>query len=609
MVSAPDFRAAEATAGGVLVASPHDLSIERRFLRLTRQANAGYGSHLCTSKFMFGTIRKHSKSLWWIIIAAIIVTFVYWGAQGTRGDKSRGGYNYGSIGGRAISEREYHNAAQEARLAFFFSSGGEWPEVAGKKFGYDEQRDAYQRIFLARKMEDLGIYISDDLAARMAGDRIRRISRGQPMSLDDFAKKVLASGGATVADFQRLTAHEMGVQQLITVAGIGGDLLPPQEIQALYARDNTEISAQVVFFSLSNHLKTATAPPEKLAEFYTNYMAEYRIPERVQVTYVKFPFTDYTNQFNQFMLGLTNLAEIIEANYQRLGTNYFSEAKSPAEAKAKVREKILMDESAKLAGSNANVFATGLYNVTSNSPTTTTLASFAKEGGLTAKVSQPLSGQEPSSEFDVNANVMQAVFALTPQDPVTEPVIGNDAAYVFGLARRLPSENPPFESVRERVARDYQFAEAAVAARNEGSAFQVAATNGLIAGKTFAAICDEAKQTPVSPAPFSRSTRKLEDIEKHVELNRFKQAAFSTQPGNVSIFVPTGDGGFVVHVRSRLPLNETKMRADLPGFTKAAQQALHNDAFQEWFQREATVGLRDTPLMRQPQQQMSGTRK
>ncbi|NOS71893.1 MAG: hypothetical protein HOP33_18430 [Verrucomicrobia bacterium] len=558
---------------------------------------------------MFGTIRKHSKSLWWVIIAAIIVTFVYWGAQGTRGDKSRGGYNYGSIGGRAISEREYHNAAQEARLAFFFSSGGEWPEVAGKKFGYDEQRDAYQRIFLARKMEDLGIYISDDLAARMAGDRIRRISRGQPMSLDDFAKKVLASGGATVADFQRLTAHEMGVQQLITVAGIGGDLLPPQEIQALYARDNTEISAQVVFFSLSNHLKSATAPPEKLAEFYTNYMAEYRIPERVQVTYVKFPFTDYTNQFNQFMLGLTNLAEIIEANYQRLGTNYFSEAKSPAEAKAKVREKILMDESAKLAGSNANVFATGLYNVTSNSPTTTTLASFAKESGLTAKVSQPLSGQEPSSEFDVNANVMQAVFALTPQDPVTEPVIGNDAAYVFGLARRLPSESPPFESVRERVARDYQFAEAAVAARNEGSAFQVAATNGLIAGKTFAAICDEAKQTPVSPAPFSRSTRKLEDIEKRVELNRFKQAAFSTQPGNVSIFVPTGDGGFVVHVKSRLPLNETKMRADLPGFTKAAQQALHNDAFQEWFQREATVGLRDTPLMRQPQQQMSGARK
>lgn len=558
---------------------------------------------------MFGTIRKHSKSLWWIIIAAIIVTFVYWGAQGTRGDKSRGSYNYGSIGGRAISEREYHNAAQEARLAFFFSSGGEWPDVAGKKFGYDEQRDAYQRIFLARKMEDLGIYISDDLAARMAGDRIRRISRGQPMSLDDFAKKVLASGGVTVADFQRLTAHEMGVQQLITVAGIGGDLLPPQEIQALYARDNTEISAQAVFFSLSNHLKTATAPPEKLAEFYTNYMAEYRIPERVQVTYVKFPFADYTNQFNQFMLGLTNLAEIIEANYQRLGTNYFSEAKSPAEAKAKVREKILMDESARLAGSNANVFATGLYNITSNSPTTTTLASFAKESGLTAKVSQPLSGQEPSSEFDVNANVMQAVFALTPQDPVTEPVIGNDAAYVFGLARRLPSESPPFESVRERVVRDYQFAEAAVAARNEGSAFQVAATNGLIAGKTFAAICDEAKQTPVSPAPFSRSTRKLEDIEKRVELNRFKQAAFSTQPGNVSIFVPTGDGGFVVYVKSRLPLNETKMRADLPGFTKAAQQALHNDAFQEWFQREATVGLRDTPLMRQPQQQMSGARK
>jgi hypothetical protein len=55
----------------------------------------------------------------------------------------------------------------------------------------------------------------------------------------------------------------------------------------------------------------------------------------------------------------TNLADIVEANYQRLGSNYFADAKSPEEAKAKIRVQLIrkqaMDEARKKALEFANV--------------------------------------------------------------------------------------------------------------------------------------------------------------------------------------------------------------------------------------------------------------
>ena len=43
-----------------------------------------------------------------------------------------------------------------------------------------------------------------------------------------------------------------------------------------------------------------------------------------------------------------------------------------------------------------------------------------------------------------------------------------------------------------------------------------------------------------------------------MDLNNFKNVAFGTPPGSASRFSETPDGGFVVYVRERVPVDKTK---------------------------------------------------
>jgi len=66
------------------------------------------------------------------------------------------------------------------------------------------------------------------------------------------------------------------------------------------------VSAQIVFFSASNYVSQVAVTPGTVTEFYTNYLAQYRLPDRVQVSYVEFNVSNYFAAAEQ-TLGKTNL--------------------------------------------------------------------------------------------------------------------------------------------------------------------------------------------------------------------------------------------------------------------------------------------------------------
>ena len=89
----------------------------------------------------------------------------------------------------------------------------------------------------------------------------------------------------------------MSSSNCIQTIGLAGALITPQEAAAIYQREHQELSAQIVFFSASNYLVVRSpVTPEAIAQFYTNYLAEYRLPDRVQVNYVEFKVTNFLAQ-------------------------------------------------------------------------------------------------------------------------------------------------------------------------------------------------------------------------------------------------------------------------------------------------------------------------
>jgi hypothetical protein len=537
---------------------------------------------------MIGTIRKHSTWLWIIIITVVIVTFVFWGSQTSRVDSGGGSGNYGTINERRITRDELAEAQQEVYLQLFLRSGS-WPEFENERITYE----MYNRLLLIRKQEELGIHVNIDVAARFALSIRERFGQANRFSLD----QVLRQRGITDEDFGRFLRHDLGIQELLEVAGLGGQLVTPREVRAVYERENKEISAQAAFFSASNHLAEVKASPADIAQFYTNQMAAYRLPDRVQVTYVQFPASNFVAEAEQELSLTPNLNEILEAEFQRRGgTNFFRDAKSPEEAKQMIRNQEVKRMALISARKKAYEFDNEVYDV--KPVQAENLEKLAAKKGFSTQVSEPFDRQFPPADLKVGTDFVRRAFGLTPDEPFAEPVLGEDAAFVIAFNKTLPSEVPSFEKIQTRVADDYRYSRAVMLARQAGSRFAAMCAAGIPNGKPFSAICADAKVRSVALPPFSISTRSVPEIEEYAQLPDFKRAAFSLKPGKNSDFQETADGGFVVFVQSELPLDETKMRAALPRYTEALRSMRENEAFNLWFNMERERGLRDTPMAR-----------
>jgi peptidyl-prolyl cis-trans isomerase D len=549
---------------------------------------------------MIGTIRKHQTWLWAIIITITILSFVIFFSPVSKMNNSRGGpVNFGSINGERISPEQFIAASREVNLRYFFMSDGHWPGDDAKKMGFDTERETYQWLLLIQKQEQLNIHVGSDVVAQIAKNMISRFQKDIPTPAL-FVQKVLQPQGLQLEDFERFVRHYLGVQELVATVGLSGELVTPIEAAGLYEREHQELATEAVFFSVSNYLASVKVTPEAITQFYSNRLANYRLPDRVQVSYVKFGISNFLAEAESDLMK-TNLTEIIEANYQRLGTNYFRDAKTPEESKAKIREELIRGRALAQARKKALEFARPLFEI--EPARAEDLEKMAKEKGLAVSISAPFDREEGPKDLEV-PELAKAAFKLTPEQPFAGPLVGKDGAYVIALKKKLPSEIPSLEQIRAQVTADYKHNQALFAARIAGSDFHTTLTNGLAKGKSFSAIAADSKLKPIELPPFSLSTRSLPEVEDHVSLdgrNGLKQIAFSTPPGMASGFVPTNDGGLILYVKSRLPLDPARMKAELPGFVASVRQNRQNEAFNEWFRKEMEKGLRDTPLVRQQQ--------
>jgi hypothetical protein len=553
---------------------------------------------------MFGTIRKHQTWLWAIIITLTIISFVIFFSPYARMDNSRGGRaDFGVVLGRKVTEQDYINALKEAQLHWFTRSG-RWPEE-DRQSGFNSEAQAYQWLLLVRKQQEMNIDVSDESAARMGRQIIRAFERFGVSSPQLFLDKILRPKGYSVDDFERFVRHFVGIQEMITSAGLSGTLIPPAEAKALYERYHQELSTAAVFFWTTNYTAAVSATPEALTLYYSNRLAtSYAIPERVQVEYVRFNVTNY---FPAVEATLTNMTELVEANYQRLGTNAFPDAKNVEEVKAKLRQGILHQAAMSFARSNAYHFANQLF--TMSPVTNANLRILAASNNIPVQVSPPFDREDGPKDLEVGEEFTKAAWKLNEEEPYSQVIQGQDGAYVMALVKHLPREIPTFEQVRDRVEADYKRMQAMMLAQQAARNFHQALTNGLAEGKPFTNICAAANVQPVDIPPFSISTRSLPQIDSSL-LGQLKNAAFSTQPGKASPFFGTSQGAAIVYVQAKLPVDSAKLQTELPAYTAQLRRERQQEAFDDWLRKESERGLRDTPLNRpQPQPKTGGAAK
>jgi hypothetical protein len=556
---------------------------------------------------MFGTIRKHQTWLWAVIITLTIISFVVFFSPYSKVSGGRAeSYNYGSINGERVTAAQFRDAAQEVQLSYFFQAG-RFPGDE-KQSNFDLNRETYYWLLLVQQQQRMGIRVSEDEAARFGRQVLQQLQQLGVSSPAVFFQQVLAPHRLNAEDFERYCRHRLGLNQLMTATGVPGELLTPQAGRQLYEREHQEVATEVVFFSTSNYLASVTATPEAVSQFYSNNLSAYHLPERVQVDYVHFATSNYLAQAEKD-LGPTNLTEQVEDNYRRLGTNTLEDAKTPEAIKAKIRDLLLRQQAQAIARKKALDFANTLSDM--KPVQAQNLAALARSNALAVSVSSPFSKDSTGpKELEVGADFVKVSFQMSPEEPFAGPVAGRDGYYELALNKRLDSEIPGLDKVREQVTTDYQQDQARRLLYQAGNTLVQTLTNGLGQGKNFASLCAAAKVTPMDLPPISLSSPTLKEIEEHIPLSSFKQVVFGTATNQVSNFVPTRDGGLVVFVKNKLPLDTSKMAMDMPDFLKGYRQRLQNEAFNQWLRKAIEKGMRDTPLA-QPKAppNMGGTRK
>ena len=545
---------------------------------------------------MFRTFRKHQSWLMIVIMGLTIVAFVVFFSPSARFSSRQGGAaNLGSIDGQPISLEDYRKAETEARLGYFFRYG-RWPgNNDATTTGFDLQSQTYYRLFPIQKLKDLDIKVDDLSVAQRAAIYIRNLLQGKTVPVSVFVEQVLGRD-ASAEDFERYLRNDIGIQQLVALGAMSAELMPPQETQFLYEYEHQERATEAVFFSVSNYLAKVPSPsPEAVAQFYTNQMAVYRLPERVQVNYVEF---GVTNRFAQAEKQLTNLTELVEANFENMGTNYLAIADTPEAAKEKIREKLLQQQATIDAQREANDFLTEVYS--NQAPQLSDFMGVAKAKGLPVKVTQPFGEDYGPDEFYGGPNFATVAFSLSTNDPIAGgPITGGQDVYAIAFDKRLPSEIPPLTKIHDKVVADYQHQQALLLARLAGQAFDASVTNGLAGGKNFSEIATNAGFHAVAVPPFSLSTQTLPEVEDQADLNTYKQIVFATQPGHASRFVPDQNGGLIVFVERVLPVDEAKMKSELPAFVQSVRQVREQEAINLWMQKGMNESLSGTPLQRE----------
>jgi len=541
-----------------------------------------------------------------VIIAATIISFVYYFLPSNR-NNMRGQdaptVNYGSVYGEPITQEQLTEAMREGRI-FFRVNYGEWPDSADKK--KDLIRFAQQRLLLNAELAEYHITPTPAAGARFI-KQLLGIKPTDNVPTDKIVEtltKLAQEGGVSLDDFDRFARHQAGQDYLIALVGMSGKLITPEEAAVFYRREHEPIQTELVSFPATNFYAMTTPTEKDIEDFYTKRQADYRVPDRIQVNFVAFYASNYLARAEK-ELG-TNLDEHVNEDYLQASPAAFKDESgaqlSPEAAKAKIKKQIILYTELTEARKDANSFVADLAQGHDDQHPYTPgdLAALAKTRNLPVKTTEPFDAKASPKELNVPVKNLRVLFSLRDDDPEdkdrsmlydTAPLIGEDAVYVAGLQKRIPSAIQPLATVHDKVVADYRQSKAVELAKDAGAKFEHALSDGLAQGKTFETMAAAQFIRPKTLSPFSLTSTSIPEVPDKAEFQQLQDIAGRMQPGQCSPFVPTASGGFLLYVKARQPADNADVQRDLPAFLARMRAQLQVAAFNAWFNKQAQLHL------------------
>ncbi|HAV62462.1 MAG TPA: hypothetical protein DCY13_08875 [Verrucomicrobiales bacterium] len=529
---------------------------------------------------MFGTFRKHSTTLWVFLIAVIIVSFVIFFSPNVAFQSSPQQFSL-NIDGRDFNRSDLDAAHNEARIAVMLGM------ARNPESNEEANMSALQRLLLRGKIAQYGIHVGDETTAAWIHRRLTGPTG--PFAGQSFEQVVelLKPQGLKADDLQRFARNQAGLEMLIRTVVTPGVLVTPQEVEAAYLRDNEKIEAEVAFISHTNFAASVTLDPAEVAGFYSNRVAAYRSPDRVQVHFVRFAASNHLAEAEQALAARGGLEALINTAYDERGTNFYA-GLTEAEAKARIRQEMIDQNALAVAKRKIYDFINGYWDTEPRSATV--VATAAQAAGREMKTTEPFARDEVPEGLAVGPEFVDAAFKLTPSEPYSSAVVGADGYYALCFDQKIPGTIQPLESVRERVEKEYRENRSRTLAQEAADKFHAAATNAIAGGQSFAQLAEQAGFKYARIPDLSPRMTDVPDLAVPVDPRQIASLAFN-QPTN-SVGAPNylADGMLVIRTGQRRPPSDEEMKEGMADYTERFRSARETEVFNEWMQQQMVLG-------------------
>jgi peptidyl-prolyl cis-trans isomerase D len=502
---------------------------------------------------MIKILRKHRN--WLMIVIAILalpfcIYFVKTDPAAMRSDQ------FARVYDRNVSLIE---ARRSARLFDLARQLGQSEFLRDLTSGATSQGDVYTQfilnlLILQREAVAFGIRPT---SAEIV-DVVRNFSAfrgGQGFDINkynEFTQNALSPAGFNEAQIEELARDQLcldRIKQLLATA----IATPESEVRANYEQAYGKMFVSVVRLHSADFAKDVKITDDDVRKYYEAHKAELKTEEKRKVEFASLSLTDEQKKLT---------------------------GKDRIEALQKLADR-------------ANDFTQALLEKGAN------FQQAAAKFQLPVQATGEFTASAPDPLLKADPQLGAAAFRLTAQEPNSDPIQSADGFYILHLTGVAEARPLTAEEAKPKVTEALKNSRMHEMITTKGAEIVNQLREAIKSGQSLEAAAQKLATKAEKIPPFSlleESTEKPEDKKEPKneppDFNAIKNAASQLQPGGVSDFVPSQDGGVIAVLEKREPPDEAKYQAGKAAFEERILRSKREIVFFEWLhdrQRVADV--------------------
>lgn len=418
---------------------------------------------------------------------------------------------------------------------------------------YSEQAPSdfvFNSFVLDHEAKRLGITVNDNEVA----DAIAKLTPFQtngnydPAKYQTFVENVLKPRGFTAARLEDLVRDQLRLKKMVTL--IGSTLeVTPGELRNAFVQNHQKMDTSIIRFDLAE-FKAAVQPTDaEVEKVFKDHEKTYTAGEKRVVSYVNLDLSE-------------------------------------ADKALKGKEMI---EARQALANRANDFGQDLLKDGAN------FAEVAKKYGLTVKTTPEFTVEKPPQDLASIPGAAETAFKLSEKDPTSDALPSGDGYCVLHLEKVTPDRQLTLDEARPEVIEQIKKEKGGVALVTKGNEVRTKIIELMKAGKSFADAAQEAGVKVESFPTFSVA----QPVQDKPDARTILAKSVELADGEVSDFVPVENGGLIIHLDKREPIDEAEFKKEEPTLLTQARTQKEFVAFIEWLQARRKLANIEGP--KQPQ--------